>query len=600
MHRRERAPHPGVNRSRPWCRVGPVALVLAAWSVVPEVTTRAQDVPPAALGLSGGEAMLWVYRSDTAPPPQTQNLLRFAYQYTDGLKSNRFWPGPIVMGQVRHLVATGQTLHVFFEDGAHHHYLPDPRVMRPEPTYVDLQDVDLPLQTAPIAACWDAQGEQLFVVITAAQAAELALAQQEPDTEAPDDDGIAEAGKLEDDGNDKVPAQPKIETLFAIARHTPRRWLIDRPTPPELRSDTRIDGMLAHRGTVHLFYTDAADAQAYQHRTSASAEAQWLEAATLDLPPSATPAAYGWLDSHPVAIFVEEAPGGVTVGSMRLVDGAWQTGPLFAKNAAEPVRFTTPVAAAPLGNSIAVAFPTERGDVQVGTWSSAKGSPETTPAIVAPLSPARFPQVDRASRQLLEYAVFLAVLAAIFVWRRDSMMMVVPLGADQQYARVSYRMLALLLDLVILSPVWGLTLYRLLELSGDGASIAEQLVQAPDQKPALWFWLGAIIGVIFAVYAAIFERIMGATPGKRIAGCSVVGEGGEPSSLRGILIRNALRPIEFHLPAIALLVFLTPSRQRLGDILAGTVVVETVPARPIGDPSPSDEPPDGDDRDAST
>jgi len=583
-------------------RVGPAALFLAAWGVVPGVASRAQDIPPAGLGLAGGGGILWVHRRDTSLPQQTRDLLRFAYQYTDGSKSNRFWPGPMVMGQVRHSVATDETLHVFFEDGAHHHYLPDPRVMRQEPPYVDLPDVDLPLRTAPVAACWDAQGEQLFVVITAAQAAEIALAQHEPDTKAPEDDGLAGSAEAvgdenEDDSKDSSLVGPKIDTLFAIARHSPRRWLIDRPTPRELNADSRIDGILARGGTVHVFYTTAADVHVYRHRASASAEGEWSDATTLTLPSAAAPAAYGWLDNEPVAIIVEEAPGGVTIGSMRLVDGAWQSGPLVAKNAAEPVRFATPIAVTLLGTSIAVAFPTERGDVQIGTWSLAQGIAEATPAIVAPLSPTRFPQVNPASRHLLQYAVFLAVLAAIFVWRRDSMMVLVPLGPDQQYARASCRMLALVLDLVILSPVWGLTLYRLLVQTGDGAAIVEQLLQSPDQKPVAW--LGAIIGAIFAVYAAISERIMGATPGKRIAGCSVVGVCGRPASLRSILMRNALRPIEFHLPAIALLVFLTPSRQRLGDILAGTVVVETMPGRTTDTPLRGDEPPDGEDHDAS-
>lgn len=601
MHNREHAPRRGKGRPRVLRMVGPAALILAASGVVPGAVSRAQDLTAAGLGLTGGDGVLWVHRRDASPPPQTRDLLRFAYQYTDGTKSNRFWSGPIVMGQVSHSVATGKSLHVFFTDGAHHHYLPDPRIMQQEPPYTDLPDVDLPLQTAPIAACWDAKNEQLFVVITAAQAAELTRAQRELDAVSPDDDDLAEAGETddeEDDGRDVPPVQPPIDTPFAIARYTPQRWVIDRPTPRELNAEARIDGILARGETVHVFYTATANVNDYRHRISASAEAAWSDATTLTLPPAATPVAYGWFDNHPYVIIAEEAPGGVTIGSVREVDGAWQTGPLLAKNAAEPVRFTTPTAVTSLGTSIAVAFPTKRGDVQIGTWSIAKGSAEATPAIVAPLSPTRFPRVNPTSRHLLQYAFFLALLTAIFVWRRDNMMVVVPLGPNQQYARTSCRMLALVLDLVILSPVWGLTLYQLLERSGDGVPIAEQVLQSPDQKPAMWFWLWAIIGTIFAVYAAIFERLIGATPGKRIVGCSVVGNGGGPGSLRSILIRNALRPIEFHMPPIALLVFLTPSRQRLGDIFAGTVVVETMPEDDANAASMGDEPSNGNDHDA--
>ena len=59
-----------------------------------------------------------------------------------------------------------------------------------------------------------------------------------------------------------------------------------------------------------------------------------------------------------------------------------------------------------------------------------------------------------------------------------------------------------MLDLVILSPVWGLTVYRLLEQSSGGIPIAEQVLQSPEQKSAMWFWLRAIIGAVFALYAA--------------------------------------------------------------------------------------------------
>lgn len=67
----------------------------------------------------------------------------------------------------------------------------------------------------------------------------------------------------------------------------------------------------------------------------------------------------------------------------------------------------------------------------------------------------------------------------------------------------------------------------------------------------------------------------GRTPGKRAMGLRVVGADGAPVGLAESLARNLLRVVELPLayaPAI-LAVALGPRRQRLGDLVAGTLVV---------------------------
>ncbi|HET6440135.1 MAG TPA: RDD family protein [Anaeromyxobacter sp.] len=67
----------------------------------------------------------------------------------------------------------------------------------------------------------------------------------------------------------------------------------------------------------------------------------------------------------------------------------------------------------------------------------------------------------------------------------------------------------------------------------------------------------------------------GVTPGKRLAGIRVVRTDGGPPGLAESLVRNLLRSVELPLgyaPAI-LAVALGPRRQRLGDLVAGTLVV---------------------------
>lgn len=64
-------------------------------------------------------------------------------------------------------------------------------------------------------------------------------------------------------------------------------------------------------------------------------------------------------------------------------------------------------------------------------------------------------------------------------------------------------------------------------------------------------------------------------------GCRVTSEDGGPCSLGAIIVRNVLRCVEFFprfgFVPMLILVFLTRNRQRLGDLVARSVVVEHRP-----------------------
>ncbi|MHC4090405.1 MAG: RDD family protein, partial [Planctomycetota bacterium] len=89
-------------------------------------------------------------------------------------------------------------------------------------------------------------------------------------------------------------------------------------------------------------------------------------------------------------------------------------------------------------------------------------------------------------------------------------------------------------------------------------------------------WL--VAASVFVTYLTMFEAAMGATPGKRLNGCHVVDERGQPCRFRAILLRNVVRFVElfpaFQLMPAILLIILTRNRQRLGDLVARTLVVE--------------------------
>jgi uncharacterized membrane protein SpoIIM required for sporulation/uncharacterized RDD family membrane protein YckC len=115
-------------------------------------------------------------------------------------------------------------------------------------------------------------------------------------------------------------------------------------------------------------------------------------------------------------------------------------------------------------------------------------------------------------------------------------------------------------------------------------------------------WAGAaFILVSFAIvwgYFALFEGLwQGRTPGKRRAGIRVVMDTGAPITFQAALIRGLVRIVDYQ-PGISGIVGLVcimihPQAKRLGDLVAGTVVVRDEPAelqaltRAVPEPEPA-------------
>ncbi|MCE9581131.1 MAG: RDD family protein [Planctomycetes bacterium] len=97
--------------------------------------------------------------------------------------------------------------------------------------------------------------------------------------------------------------------------------------------------------------------------------------------------------------------------------------------------------------------------------------------------------------------------------------------------------------------------------------------------PPVLAWLGAV--ALCCGYCTACEAIWGQTLGKRLAGIAVKRKDGTPAGLGRILVRNMVRAVEIACPLLpAVLMISTKRTQRLGDVLAGTMVVklENAPA----------------------
>ena len=143
-------------------------------------------------------------------------------------------------------------------------------------------------------------------------------------------------------------------------------------------------------------------------------------------------------------------------------------------------------------------------------------------------------------------------------------------------AGIGNRALALLVDYV----VWGCILFVFLVVWGVLASQLPNYIQSKN----LELWLTAISIVLgFAIYVGyfvVFETLWhGQTPGKRYAKIRVIKEDGQPAGVSQALLRSLLRPIDDFLSIGMLFIILGKREKRLGDWVAGTIVVQN--ERPV-------------------
>lgn len=145
---------------------------------------------------------------------------------------------------------------------------------------------------------------------------------------------------------------------------------------------------------------------------------------------------------------------------------------------------------------------------------------------------------------------------------------------DYEIAGLGSRAAAALLDFLILGGL-ALAATLLLVLLARAGFSPGRLGSAVLLMVGFGAWYG---------YFTFFEGLRnGQTPGKRALGLRVVADTGHPVSLGAAAVRNLLRLADFLPPPYlvgAVLVALHPRAKRIGDMVAGTVVVRDRPEEP--------------------
>ncbi|MEM6756494.1 MAG: RDD family protein [Planctomycetota bacterium] len=196
------------------------------------------------------------------------------------------------------------------------------------------------------------------------------------------------------------------------------------------------------------------------------------------------------------------------------------------------------------------------------------------------------PLLPGSPGMLVEAVVLIASISMIgWYWRRDPEQRAPRLSEAAMIGTLSQRLSAAIVDIL---PVFGLgcLVWRM--------SPTELLAHWPGSSNTSPDWWGlmpgasVIVGVI--VHTTIAEAITGRSLGKRMMGLRVVALDGTRPKRSQVVTRGVLRCMELIAWLLALVPVLGPYRQRLGDLVAGTVVI-------VDQGEPADDPPSEEDDD---
>jgi uncharacterized RDD family membrane protein YckC len=236
---------------------------------------------------------------------------------------------------------------------------------------------------------------------------------------------------------------------------------------------------------------------------------------------------------------------------------------------------------------IVLARPGRGGEVELGT-----AAPGVAPALR--FAPPLVRQPDELEpRRPLEDAITLGVLLALLIatlWsRRDEAVRPIEFPRGLGPAAVWKRVLATPIDIapafLATSPWWMPKIAAFMQEHGMRLTGELQPVLAAHLRVETYATY-----VAYGLWCLLWEAAVGRTPGKMLVGCRVISVNGGPPGAAQCVVRNVIRMVMVSLGASGLIMTLmvillvTRNRQRIGDLLAHTVVVEA-----IADPSANED-----------
>jgi uncharacterized RDD family membrane protein YckC len=186
---------------------------------------------------------------------------------------------------------------------------------------------------------------------------------------------------------------------------------------------------------------------------------------------------------------------------------------------------------------------------------------------------------QRNLRDLVATLVVAALLLLVFWRRQESIATTIPLPVGVAVAGPGKRAAAALVDMIpaaLMAGAFWFDAVRQFIAETQAAVVTGQGEQVQAPQAVIWAWM-CFVG-IYTGWCIVFEARWHTTPGKRLLGCEVRMENFEKPNIVQIVIRNITKFVELmpylQIWPFMLVVFFTRNHQRVGDLLAHTLVLE--------------------------
>lgn len=469
---------------------------------------------------------------------------------------------PPIQGDPIAIAADHSGLNVLFSDLTSSTYFPD-RPYSPGARWLDV------CTAAPIVWCGDAAGSGVWALV---EQETLAAPTTQP-----------RGGKSQ---KSSPAAKPVIDGRLAILSLQRGAW-------KRVATFTGADGgsqfwLAARDGRVSLFWKDKGEIS----MASLNGE-KWsaVERVTED-----DGIRHGWAGATENSlVFVagrDAGTDGVKLEVHQKLDGQWQRRGFLREGNENLTLDTARASVAIMQGRIGIARATATG-IELGL----SGLDAAQPVRFTALSAQRIDAQDSQQwRESIVLALSLTVLSLVLWTRRGMLAAPSQLPEGWKPAAIWRRAFATVIDatpaglvVVALSSrfVPGMAEYLdvdVLRERADDPALQEKLL------PVFLAWVTA-----YSLWCLFWELILRSTPGKLMFGCRVMSlDGGRPQ-VRQIVIRNFVRAVMVALGApgwiitLMMMVVVTRNRQRMGDLLARTVVVEQGLMLPEGAPPGADD-----------
>ncbi len=534
--------------------------------------------------LDGGVDVVWAYRA-ISPAEDQPALLRFTFARppTGERKTLRFYPLPMEPspGTVVAHAVLGQNLYIFFSDGSCYRLDPPDRPLvaqAADQTY-DFLERSLPDSSVPLSLCGDDKHDSLWAVVPANTGEAVRLQELQENIEEPTASDTEE-GEKEESPTANAPSGETASvqaTGYTLIRYNRSRWLkvCDIPTFFDNHTSCRLS---AYGGVCRLVF-ESGDSPGKLLLASFE-NGQWSEPTTIeDLPADRLIAVFSTAE----ALVLVTRDSENKVSAITLSNGKWTQGKPLLLSSGQPLKYDpNTLSIATLGDDLVAALlstatDTDAETISAGIWATGGGKPVADPSEISLLTAGGDGSSGEDMLTIVTIVIFVIMLVTVLTKRHGSLLLEARVPAGYMLASLPKRLVGFVIDFLLValfcSPILAPTdMVEQIDLSGDWMEELSYMVMQDPQRVFLWTM---VFSAVFVAYATAFETILAATPGKLLLGMRVCSENGQQCSFAAILLRNVLRfELVPQFRPTAILIVLTRNKQRFGDLVARTIVVE--------------------------